>query len=369
MDSNPVVLFVDDDVTIRQSVVDLLELSGYIALYAENGNAALQVLSTRRPDIIVSDVMMPEMDGFTFHETVRANPDWALIPFIFLTARGEKQDIQRGYLQGVDRYITKPFDPDDLIAAIETRLRRTQEMQQAVLNDVERMKRQLLNIFGHELRTPISQIYGYVEILRSAHDDADGGMVQEALGVVDQAVRRLHTLTDDLILQVYLDSGAAQASLKDSLAPVEVGSLLQGSLGSFRDAAGKKQISVENAVPEGIAVMGHLPFLWDLYRRLIDNAIKFGRPGGHVWIQGTQRESDACISVVDDGIGIAPEHQEQLFRLFEQIDRAKLEQQGVGLGLSIAASLAQFHGGSIQVSSNIGQGSTFTVVLPLAPRT
>jgi signal transduction histidine kinase len=366
VDNNPVVLFVDDDKTISESVVDLLELSGYVALHAANGAAAMEILNTRTPDIIVSDVAMPEMDGFTFHEAVRTNPDWALIPFIFLTARDEKQDIERGYLQGADRYLTKPFDPEDLLVAIETRLRRTQEMRQAVLVDVERMKRQLLNIFGHELRTPISQIYGYVDILRSAHDQTNSSMVQEALGVVDQAVRRLHTLTDDLILQVYLDSGAAQASLKDNLTPVDVGSLLQGSLGSFLDAAGSKQITVENAVPEGIMVLGHPPYLWDLYRRLIDNAIKFGRPGGHVWIHGAQQGSDAHISVKDDGIGIAPEHQEQLFKLFEQIDREKLEQQGVGLGLSIAVSLAQFHGGSIHVSSTIEQGSTFTVVLPLA---
>ncbi len=369
MDRHPVVLFVDDDSAISESVVDLLELSGYTALHAENGAVAMQILNTHRPDIIVSDVMMPVMDGFTFHEAVRAKPELALIPFILLTARGEKQDIQHGYRQGVDRYIIKPFDPDDLIAAIETRLQRTQEMQRTVLDDVERMKRQLLNIFGHELRTPISQIYGYVEILRSAHDTEDSTMVQEALGVVDQAVRRLHTLTDDLIMQVYLDSGAAQASLKDSLAPVDVGSLLHGSLGSVLEAARKKQIAIEISVPEGIEVIGHLPYLWDLFRRLIDNGIKFGHQGGHVWIIGEQQGTDAHISVKDDGLGIEPEHQKQLFKLFEQIDRPRLEQQGVGLGLSLAASLANFHGGSIRMYANPDQGSTFTVVLPLVPRT
>jgi signal transduction histidine kinase len=109
--------------------------------------------------------------------------------------------------------------------------------------------------------------------------------------------------------------------------------------------------------------------LWDLFRRLIDNAIKLGLSGGHFWIDGAQQGTDAVISLKDDGIGIPPEQQEPSFKHFEHIDRSKLEQQGVALGRSIAASLGQFHSGSIQVSSNIDQGSIFTIVLPLAPRT
>src|SRR5262245_12632287 len=120
----PTVLVVDDDQVILETVEDILRLSGYNTLAASNGVKALERLYASSPDLIVSDISMPDMDGYQFYEAVRANPAWTLIPFIFLSARGQRTDIRRGTRLGADAYLVKPFEPEDLLGAVEARLAR-----------------------------------------------------------------------------------------------------------------------------------------------------------------------------------------------------------------------------------------------------
>jgi CheY-like chemotaxis protein len=121
---NATVLVVDDDPVILEAVADLLELSGYRVLTAMDGTAALQTMEGQTPDVIVADVMMPRMDGHALREAVRLNPEWTMIPFIFLTAHRDPFDALQGTALGDDDYVTKPFEPGDLMAAIETGLKR-----------------------------------------------------------------------------------------------------------------------------------------------------------------------------------------------------------------------------------------------------
>jgi CheY-like chemotaxis protein len=120
---NVTVLVVDDDLVILEAVADLLELSGYRVLTAMDGAVALQTMEGQAPDVIVADIMMPRMDGRELREAVRLNPEWAMIPFIFLTAHRDSADSPEGIAHGDDDYVTKPFEPGDLLAAIETSLK------------------------------------------------------------------------------------------------------------------------------------------------------------------------------------------------------------------------------------------------------
>ncbi len=363
--NTPRVLFVDDDPSIRESVQDLLNLSGYATSVAENGVDALHIMEHLVPDIIVSDIMMPEMDGYSFHEAVRDNSAWSAIPFIFMSARGEKKDIHRGYLSGADFYITKPIEPEDLLVAIQSRLKRTAEIQDSIREDVERTKKQLLNIFGHELRTPLSQIFGYVQILGASQENRDQGLVDEALDVMEHATKRLIRLTEDLLLAVYLESGAARAALSDSRERVELLFLMNELVSQISNAAEEHQITVTCSVTPDLHVLGYRPYLTDLFTRLLENGITFGRMGGNLWIETISDGETVQVSIRDDGIGISPEQQEHLFQLFVQPDREKMEQQGVGIGLALAMGLAQFHNGTIRLESTPSKGSAFTVTLPL----
>ncbi|MCJ7567156.1 MAG: response regulator, partial [Anaerolineales bacterium] len=163
--TKPIILVVEDDMALLEGIRELLELSEYKVLTATNGQEALEVLEKKHPDLIVSDIMMPEMDGYQFHEKVREQPELSAIPFIFLTARGEKADIRRGKELGADDYITKPFDDEDLLVAVRAKLSRWDNLRQQRDEEVADLKSKILLTLSHEFRTPLTYIINYSDLL------------------------------------------------------------------------------------------------------------------------------------------------------------------------------------------------------------
>ncbi len=167
----PLIMVVEDDFALLQGIRELLELTNYKVVPASNGVEALELLNRFRPDLIVSDIMMPEMDGYEFHNKVRERVELLTIPFIFLTARGEKVDIRRGKSLGADDYITKPFDDEDLLVAIEAKLARWQSLREQQDEEISDLKHKILLTLSHEFRTPLTYIINYAEILDMGDED------------------------------------------------------------------------------------------------------------------------------------------------------------------------------------------------------
>ncbi|MEO8394793.1 MAG: response regulator, partial [Chloroflexota bacterium] len=161
------ILIVEDDLNLLEGIQTVLELDDYSVISVENGKQALAVLreSSVLPDLIVSDIMMPQMDGIQLLREVRKVPLWIKIPFIFLTARSEKSDIQRGKQLGVDDYLVKPFDADDLLIAVESRLNRHKGINALFDEAMSSMKRNILTILNHEFRTPLTFVVAYADML------------------------------------------------------------------------------------------------------------------------------------------------------------------------------------------------------------
>jgi two-component system sensor histidine kinase/response regulator len=360
------VLVVDDDPTILDSVTDLLRISGYRILSATNGVEGLRMMQTNTPDLIIADIMMPEMDGYQFYEAVRENPAWTPIPFIFLTARGERKDIRRGYMLGADQYLTKPFEAEDLLVAVEKRLERVRAIQAVTKDEVEQVKQQLLTIFSHELRTPLSYIYGYVHLLEEGHKGLDDDVIGEILGDMRAGAERLVRLTEDLMQIVYIDSGAMVLRMEREGKDTDIGPLILQAIRELDEKAEKRKVIVSAQIPDQLTIWCVGDFVQDAMRRLVDNAIKFSkREDGHVWVRAEVVNDWVVITVQDDGIGIDPANLKLIFERFRQLDREKLEQQGIGLGLALADRLVDLHGGHIEVESEPGVGSTFTLYLPV----
>jgi len=127
------ILVVEDDLAMRDGICEILEMAGYTVYVASNGKEALTLLEKNPPELIVSDIMMPEMNGYHFYERVREDDRWLTVPFIFLTAKGEKADILRGKAMGVDDYLTKPFDPEELLVAVKSKLTRMRQLQETTI--------------------------------------------------------------------------------------------------------------------------------------------------------------------------------------------------------------------------------------------
>ncbi len=129
-EKKPTLLIVEDEAAIRESLAELLVMQGFDVLTAEDGLDALEVMQESTPDLIISDVMMPRMNGYQLHQRVVHNPDWVWIPFLFLSAKGEEQDVRFGKELGADDYLIKPIDPEDLFAAVLGRLRRFKRLEE-----------------------------------------------------------------------------------------------------------------------------------------------------------------------------------------------------------------------------------------------
>ncbi len=363
----PMVLLVDDDYSVLEGVADLLEINGYEVWTAENGQHALELMQTRSPDMIVSDVMMPVMDGYEFYERVRSNPSWIPIPFIFLSARSQPVDVRRGRALGVDEYVVKPFDPQDLLLIIENRWRRTQEIRRVTMDSVERVKKQIINVMGHELRTPLTYIYGYINLLRDERSLMEASDLAEMLTGVERGAERMKQLIDDLLFVVKLDGGVLQDEIRLGIREYDLVEIIHSVVEDTSHLAQANKIMVRIEAPEDLRLTGVRVHVKDVLMRLVDNGIKFTNPGtGNVTIRAWEEDGRARIDVIDDGVGIHPDDQKLIFDRLHQINREELEQPGTGLGLSIARELLKLMDGDIWVMSALSEGSTFSVSLPMA---
>lgn len=362
----PTVLLVDDENAVLEGVTDLLELSGYEVLAAENGQKALEIMQSRTPDLIVSDIMMPVMDGYEFYEAVRSNPDWTPIPFIFLTARGQPVDVRRGRALGADEYLVKPFDPEELVIVVNARLSRMQAIRAVTMADVERMKQQLIAIFSHELRTPLAYVYGYVNLLRDERETMSEEDLREMLEGMQRGADRLVQLVEDLMLLVKLDSGIVESELKLRRRDVGLAEVVRRVFDGLRQPARDRGVELCIEVPEELTVTSVPLYLVEAIKRLVHNGIKFAKQGGGcVTIRAWQEDDRVRIDVVDDGIGIHPDDLKTIFSRFHQVDRDELEQQGIGIGLAVARDIVVLMGGDLWAESELGEGSVFHVDLPV----
>jgi signal transduction histidine kinase len=322
------------------------------------------------PDLILADIMMPRMDGYTLYEKIRARLEWVTIPFVFLTAKSEREDKLKGKKLGAEDYITKPFDAEELIVSVRSRLGRAQAIERASEAEFEQFKQQIVTVLGHELRTPLTYVTGYTDLALDDISSLTPGEVEEFLHGIKAGADRLNRLVEDLLLLVQIDSGRAQQEFEALVARYEsLGEIVRHTAKQHARQAREHSVSLEVFADSDLPPVRLCePFFVDALGRLIENGIKFSRAGEkEVRIGARALENGwVLIAVSDDGVGIPAEQQEHLFERFRQINRHQQEQQGTGLGLAIAQELIRLHGGKIVVESTPGEGSTFTILLPAA---
>ncbi len=363
------ILVVEDHQLLLEAIRDLLESQDYKVFTAVNGVEALKIMDKLTPDLILSDIMMPHMDGYTLYKKIRENIAWTHIPFIFLTARGQHEDIKQGKALGVEDYLTKPFDTEEVAIAVRSRLERTRAIQEASQLEFEDLKQQIVNVLSHELRTPLTYISGYTEL---ALEDASGLSPEELmmfLQGIKKGADRLQGLVEDLLIGVQLDTGRSKQEY-EKLAQVssDLGKVIMTTAKNYQHIADEHDVTLATEVPLDLPpVELYMPFFRDALGRLIDNAIKFSEtPPRHIEIRAESTPEEVLIHIRDQGLGISKEQAPLIFQRLHQLNRQELEQQGIGMGLFIARTYILLHGGDITLKSKLGEGSTFTIHLPIA---
>jgi signal transduction histidine kinase len=269
----------------------------------------------------------------------------------------------------VDDYIIKPFDTDDLLISVESRLQRQEALNQVQTSAISNVKRNILNVLNHEFRTPLTYIVAYADMLNQPDaKDLDSGEILTFLHGVNSGAMRLRRLVENFIQLVEIETGEAERTYQSRKAPIEnVGEMFTQAAQQLQTALPDRPMNpVEIIVKPGVPRFeADAEFLRAALIQLIDNAVKFSTPDKPLELGARMVEDQLHLSVTDHGRGITREEQERIWDMFYQVNRAYYEDQGAGSGLAIVRGIARIHGGHVELKSEFGTGSTFTIVLPV----
>ena len=379
----PTVLLADDNADMREYVGRLLS-PHYQIIAVADGAAALEAARQRLPDLVLSDVMMPGLDGFALLRELRGDPATRTVPIVMLSARAGEESRIEGLGAGADDYLVKPFSGKELLARVAANLELARMRKESAAREQEkadakrllviereareeaeragRMKDEFLATLSHELRTPLNAILGWSYILSSRQRSES--QLMEGLKTIDRNARAQTRIIEDLLDMSSIISGKVRLDMQR----VDLSNVLQNALATVKPAAEAKGTRVQADLdPSAGAVSGDPNRLQQVFWNLLSNAVKFTPKGGLVRLLLERVNSHLEVSVSDSGEGINPQFLPYVFDRFRQSDASTTRQHGgLGLGLAIAKQLIELHGGSIRAKSpGLGQGAHFTVSLPL----
>jgi signal transduction histidine kinase len=365
------VLWADDNADMRGYVRHLLG-ARYDVEAVSDGEAALRAARASRPSLVLSDVMMPKLDGVGLLRALRADPELRTVPVILLSARAGEEARIEGLEAGADDYLIKPFSARELLARVAAHLemanlRRQSESAIRALNDALReadvRKDEFLATLSHELRTPLNTMVGWTRLLRSGTLDAAD--TQRALEIIERSVDHQSRLITDLLDISRIISGKLTLEMGNA----DLASIVRGVVDAVRPSADAAGITLTPLLPrQAVSVRGDAERLRQVAVNLLSNALKFTSAGGHVTVRLERAGTETRLEVSDTGQGISAEFLPHLFEQFSQADGASTRAQaGLGLGLAIVRHIVELHGGRVRAeSAGEGKGATFTVDLPVA---
>ncbi len=360
------ILVVEDNVDLNMAICEILESYAFIAHSAKDGYEALDWLKDHKPDMILCDIMMPGMDGYTLLKHARADTELRTLPFIFLTARTSVADQRLAKEIGIEDYLTKPVDSNDLIAAINNALRRRQIMHDEMQRQMNGLRDRIVAILQHEFRTPLTFILGYSEyLLDVTKEEASSDELRTSATAILDGGRRLQQLIETFLLLAELQNRTLKPEDVTRTDPMELmGETLQEFNKRLADAG---LVGELHASTEAVAIYADSEMLREALRRLLDNTIRYRRPDSKkIWLSVEHLSTYVGLRVRDEGRGIPPDMVERFATPFEQVDRDNRTEPGAGLSLALIRHVAHLHGGSLEIESQYGKGSTFTLWVPAA---
>lgn len=360
------ILVIEDEPEVRENIQEILCLHDFYVSIAENGRIGLDIVAEHPPDLIICDILMPEVDGYNVLTALRQNILTANIPIIFVTAKAERSEVRYGMEIGADDYLIKPFAPRELLSAIASRLQKRELMEQQTQHKMEELRSNIIASLPHELHTPLTGIIGFSQILMDEHRMLSSEEMIEMICAIRRSGERLYRLTQNFLIYAELELLASD--------PEKVKSLRQATLKSFPNSIVTESATTIatriNRTDDLLLELGAnvlLPIselkLKKVVDEVLDNAFKFSSVGNSVRLLSHTDGESFILYIQDQGRGMTPE-QLSMVGACMQFERKLYEQQGTGMGLAIAKRIVELHGGRLTIESFYKQQTTVRIALP-----
>lgn len=361
------ILVVEDEEPIRELLKMELETEGFIVDVAANGAEGLEKVKSFRPDLIVCDVMMPVMDGFTMQEKLSQDNNFKDIPLIFLTAKSDKKDIRFGKSIGAEDYITKPFEFEDLLVSINAKLKKYYERKQTLNARLDEIRKSILYALPHEFKNPLSTMNGFLSLLLDKNYEKSEKEVEEFLTYVKQSSDRLYRLVMNFLKLAELEITESDENKVSELRSIrninwqtEVETIIKDLSEKFNQKINYSFEGLSHPCPFDYNTLN------TILTELISNAIKFSPPERidiNIFVRANPYFFELVVK--DKGRGIPQEEIENILEPFYQYNRKFYEQQGGGLGLTIVNKIIKIFNGKLEIESELEKGTTVKIFIPL----
>ena len=356
------ILIVDDVMSNVLLLKVLLTNEKFAIATANNGQQALEQVDKEHPDLVLLDVMMPDLSGFEVAQRLKSNPDTADIPIIFLTALNSTTDIVKGFQVGANDFISKPFNKEELIirvthqislvAAKRIIVAQTEELRKTIMG-----RDKLYSVIAHDLRSPMGSIKMVLNMLiLNLPSETIGEEMYELLTMANQTTEDVFSLLDNLLKWTKSQIGKLKVVYQD----INMVEVVEGVSEIFTMVAGLKNIKIVQDVPVAdVAVRADIDMVKTVIRNLISNAIKFSNEGAEVVVSLAEEDGMAIVSVKDSGCGIDEENQRKLLHTDTHFSTfGTNNEEGSGLGLLLCKDFVIKNGGKLWFTSKKGEGST-----------
>lgn len=364
------ILIVDDILENIQVLGGVLRKYDFQIAVAMSGKEALLYLEQKKPDLILLDIMMPEINGIEVCKRIKEKEETKDIPIIFLSAKSEKEDILEGLRAGAVDYITKPFYAEELLSRVTThlKLKKTTDMliaQNKILEQLNHTKNKFFSIIAHDIRNTVASIAGFSDILQNQYDNLTEIEKQKSVQFIYYSSSALLNVLENLLewAKIQMDKMEIMPIYFDLMEECRL--ILE-----FVDMQAKtKKITLKLVGPHSLQVFADKNMIRSVLINLISNAIKFTHPDGIVEVFVEKEETFCKVSIKDSGVGIKEELLSQIFTMGSHLKTSgTANEKGTGLGLILCKEFVEKNGGKIWVESTFNVGSIFYFTIPLSEK-